>query len=93
MTIKKEIQHDRPNCIGCAACAAINPKFWVIKDDGKSDLINSVNFGEGWQKKEIKEEELKDAIECADACPVNVIHVVEKEVDNSGKIINEKKLK
>ena len=93
MAAKKEIQHDRPNCIGCAACAAIDPKTWVMHTDGKSDLIKSENFLQGWQRRDIKEEEFKDSMECADACPVNVIHVVEKDIDDSGKVINEKKLK
>ena len=93
MTSKKEIQHDRPNCIGCAACAAIDPKTWSMHEDGKSDIIKGDNFGEGWQRKEIKEEEFKDAMDCADACPVNVIHVIEKEIDAKGKIVKEKKLK
>ena len=93
MVNKKEIQHDRPNCIGCAACAAINPKDWVMHTDGKSDLVNSENFKEGWQRREIKEEEFKENMEAAEACPVNVIHVIEKEVDDSGKVVNEKKLK
>ena len=90
---KREIQHDRPNCIGCAACAAIDSKNWVMHADGKSDLVGSEDFQVGWQRREIKEEEFKDSIDCADACPVNVIHVIEKEVDSSGKVISEKKLK
>ena len=93
MTIKKEIQHDRPNCIGCAACAAIDPKTWIMHEDGKSNIINGKNIENGWQRKEIKEDEFKDSMDCADACPVNVIHIVEKEVDDSGKVVNEKKLK
>ena len=90
---KKEIQHDRPNCIGCAACAAIDPKNWVMHEDGKSDLVKSEDFNTGWQRREIKEEEFKDTMDAADACPVNVIHVIEKEVDSKGKTVSEKKLK
>jgi ferredoxin len=93
MAVKKEIQHDRPNCIGCAACAAINPKDWVMNQDGKSDLVNAANVENGWQRKEIKEEEFKDQMDAAESCPVNVIHIVEKEVDESGKVVSEKKIK
>jgi ferredoxin len=93
MAIKKEIQHDKPNCIGCAACAAIDPKTWVMNKDGKADIVNGESFKEGWQRKDIKEEEFQDNMDAADSCPVNVIHIVEKEVDDSGKVINEKKLK
>lgn len=93
MAIKKEIQHDRPNCIGCAACAAVNPKDWVMNSDGKSDLVKSEDFNGNWQRREISEEEFKDNMDAAESCPVNVIHIIEKETDNSGKIVNEKKLK
>lgn len=93
MVNKKEIQHDRPNCIGCAACAAIDPKTWKMHEDGKADIVKGEKFGEGWERKDIKEEEFKDTMDAAEACPVNVIHVIEKEVDGSGKVINEKKLK
>ncbi len=93
MAIKKEVQHDRPNCIGCAACAAIDPKTWVMNPDGKADIVSGENFNEGWQRKEIKEEEFKDHVDAAESCPVNVIHIVEKEVDDSGKVVSEKKIK
>ena len=35
---KYQIQHDRPNCIGCAACAAVAPDFWTMNEDEKSDI-------------------------------------------------------
>jgi len=91
--IKKIVQHDRPNCIGCAACAAIDPKTWVMNGDGKADLINSEKFNEGWQRKDVKEEEFQNNMDAADSCPVNVIHIVEEEYDKNNKKINEKKLK
>ena len=36
---KYQVQHDRPNCIGCAACAAVAPDFWTMHEDGKSDIV------------------------------------------------------
>ncbi len=78
------IEHDRPNCIGCGACAAITPDFWVMDDDGKSDIKNSVH-----QKNEkgeivleildIEESDFSKNKEAAESCPVNVIHLKKKE--------------
>lgn len=60
--------HDRPGCISCGACAAINPDKWAMnKEDGKADLLDA-NFDE--DKNGIE-------METAESCPVNVIHVYE----------------
>lgn len=87
MTYK--IEHDRPNCIACAACSIVAPEFWQMSpDDGKSDLINSKHTLEG--KVIVKEELQIEAIDfvknknAADICPVNVIHIVRRD---SEKII------
>ena len=79
---KFRIEHDRPNCIGCGACAAVAPSSWKMNEkDGKSDLI-------GAKKKkgddEIEELEVSDIDktknrEAADCCPVNVIHIFDLE--------------
>ena len=82
---KYQIQHDRPNCIGCAACAAVCPAFWEMNDDGKSDIINSKTRADGWEEKDIDEKDFEGNKEAADACPVNVIHLIEK--DTKKKII------
>jgi ferredoxin len=67
-----KVIHERDKCIGCGACAAICPKFWEMKDDGKSYLKGSKKKGN------IYELEVKDAgcnKEAADTCPVECIHV------------------
>ena len=73
---KYQITHDRPGCIGCAACTSICPAFWEMGDDGKSNLMGSKKEGE----KEVMDIEEKD-LECnknaADSCPVKVIEVKE----------------
>ncbi len=73
------IRHDRPNCIGCAACEAVCPKFWEMREDGRSDIKGSRLREDGWQELEIGEEDLPCNLEAAESCPVNVIHVEEKE--------------
>ncbi len=79
-----KVEHDRPNCIACAACSIVAPQFWQMSpEDGKSDLVNSKRVTDS---SEIVKEEL--AIEqkdfaanktAADMCPVNVIHIVRKD--------------
>jgi len=73
------LQHDRPNCIGCAACEAVSPEFWEMKEDGKSDIKNAATLETGWQEKEIDDKDFRVNKEAADACPVNVIHLVDKK--------------
>ncbi|NYZ78351.1 ferredoxin [Candidatus Micrarchaeota archaeon] len=73
MTIK--IQHDRPNCIGCAACAAVAPEFWSMHEDGKSDLKNAKPAANGGTELEIEEKDFELNKSAAEACPVNVIRV------------------
>ncbi|MBI2175985.1 ferredoxin [Candidatus Woesearchaeota archaeon] len=79
------LEHDRPNCIGCAACAAVNPKHWEMNEDGRSDIKGGKQREDGWQELEISEENLKMNKEAAEACPVNVIHLKKKE--NGEKLI------
>ncbi len=73
------LEHDRPNCIGCAACAAVNPKHWEMNDDGKSDIINAKTRRDDWQELELDDEDFERNKEAAEACPVNVIHLKKKE--------------
>ncbi|MFH0969954.1 MAG: ferredoxin [Candidatus Diapherotrites archaeon] len=84
-----KIQHDRTNCIGCGACAAVAPDYWEMSPaDGKSDLKESKHTKEGDQivleEREITQEKYANNKEAADSCPVNVIHLFDK---NGKKII------
>ncbi len=73
------MQHDRPNCIGCGACATIAPKFWEMNDDGKSDIVGGSPKPNGWQEKTIEEKDYELNLEAAESCPVEVIHLTEDE--------------
>ncbi len=67
-----KITHEREKCIGCGACVAVCPKFWEMKDDGKSHLKGSKKKGK------VYELEVKDAgcnKDAANTCPVECIHV------------------
>ncbi|MBT3395286.1 ferredoxin [archaeon] len=73
--VKNYILHNREECIGCGACASLDPKNWKMSsEDGKSDLIDSEKTEENY-KKEINETEIDFNVEVAESCPVNVIHI------------------
>ncbi len=72
-----KIVHDRPTCIGCGICAAINPDHWIMStEDGKSDVIGSELDG---TNEVLEIEELGNDFDAAEACPVNCIHLYEKD--------------
>jgi ferredoxin len=76
---KFKIEHDRPNCIGCGACAALVPEHWIMDDDGKSNILNGKRLPDHREEKDIEEKDYKQNYEAAECCPVNVIHLVEKD--------------
>jgi ferredoxin len=73
------IRHDRNNCIGCGACVSINPNGWEMEEDGKSMCIGARKGKDGMFEKDIEEKEFELNKQAADACPVNVIHIVNKK--------------
>lgn len=76
-----EIKHDRNNCISCGACAAISQEYWEMGADGKSDVKGGVKNADGSMSKEISQAEFDANKQAADACPVNVIHIVDKKTN------------
>ena len=81
---KYKIVYERPKCIGVFACVAALPKRWEVGEDAKADLIDGKNAEEDVVLEvELTEEELKEDMEAAQICPVNVIHIFDE---------NEKKL-
>ena len=78
------IDHDRPNCIGCGACAAVAPDFWEMSAfDGKSDVKGSEKEEDAGEiireKLDINDDVYTKNKEAADCCPVNVIHLINRE--------------
>lgn len=76
------IEHYQDECIGCAACAAINPKQWQM-NGYKADLIGAKTDAKNVQRLEIDEADYKANKDAADACPVPCIFV--KIKDENGK--------
>lgn len=74
------IEFNRQGCIGAGACEAAAPEFWELVEDGKADLLGGEsNEDNSIQRLEIDEEDLDENLEAAQACPVNVIHIIDKE--------------
>ena len=73
------LKHDRPNCIGCAACEAVAPDFWKMDEDGKSDIIGSKRKEDGSEELDIEEKDFDLNKDAAESCPVNVIHLIDKK--------------
>lgn len=72
-----KIIHDRPSCIGCGVCAAINPDHWTMShEDGKSNVVGADEVG---TDEVLEIEEVEKDMEVAEACPVNCIHLYDKE--------------
>lgn len=75
--VEIKIVHDKPTCIGCAACTAVAPEFWEMHDD-KSHVkgSNAVQKDTGeWEELVIEEKDYQQNREAADVCPVNCIHI------------------
>ena len=74
------IKLDRERCIGSAACQAISSKLWALDGDGKINLLKGFkNNDNSEQTREIESKDFKEAIESAQACPVNAIHIMNKQ--------------
>lgn len=76
------IVYDREGCIGAAACVAAYPERWSLMDDGKADVIGEGvkrNDDNTEQTLEFTEEEFQKMMDSAQACPVNVIHIIDLE--------------
>jgi len=66
--MKYKLIHDEEACIGCAACSAVCPKFWVM-NGLKSKMI----------KTEFDDKDLKCNKDAAESCPVNCIHIEDEK--------------
>lgn len=69
-----KVIQEREKCVGCGACAAVCPKYWEMKGDGKSFLKESTII-EGNHVLTLEDPECNT--EAAEACPVKCIKVEE----------------
>lgn len=75
------IRYEKFGCIGAAVCEVLDPKNWEMNEaKTKANLIDGVLDKErGVWEKEIDEDGLEKAMMAADACPVRVIQIYDKE--------------
>lgn len=73
---KYKIIHDKKNCISCGACAAINPEYWQLDEDGMAQLKGAKLIGDQWELIIDTEEARAVNQEAVDVCPVQVIKIV-----------------
>ena len=71
-----KLQHEQDVCIGCGACVAVAPDFWVMNEDGKAEIVNGKHISQNLQELEL--DEIGPNKEAAEVCPVNCIHIYEK---------------
>jgi len=75
--VKFRVEHQKDICIGCGACAAIDPENWEMDGD-KSRLKGAEKEeGTGIEFMVVEEANLGSNKEAADACPVPCIFVKE----------------
>lgn len=71
-----KIQHFRKNCIGCNACVLIAPQQWLMNEhDGKAILRNSQGQNDVFVA-DIAEHDLEKNQKAAQACPMNIIKIM-----------------
>jgi len=68
-----KIKLEREKCIGCGSCSALCPKYFELKEDGKSSIVGAQRDAAGSDKLEITKIECAEA--AAEACPVQCIHI------------------
>jgi len=77
---KYSVKHNKPDCIGCSACAAVDPEHWEMEEDlGKSTLVGGTEDEQGIEHLEIEETGLESMKESAEACPVKIIHIYDEK--------------
>ena len=48
-------------------------------EDNKADIKDSKLLPNGWEEKEVDEKDLQINKDAAESCPVNVIHIIDKD--------------
>lgn len=78
--MKFKILHERWKCIGCGACAAVDPEHWEMNADGKSDLKSGENKStDNGEEQELLVDDLGNNKEAESSCPVECIHSKENK--------------
>jgi ferredoxin len=74
--VKYKIEIEREACIACGECYSIDPSHFEPDDEGKSTVIGGetdANVSSGV----FDDEEIENARDAEDSCPVSIITVTE----------------
>ncbi len=74
---KIRIIYDKDACIGAAACAAMDPKYFEMNEEGKAELKGSKKNKDG--KYELIIDENDDTYQAAESCPVLAIKLINED--------------
>lgn len=77
------VEYTRNKCIGAFACVSIDPDHFAMNDDNKADLLGGVKIQEAQNGQDeiwaFETDDIGNLIPAAQACPVNVIKIIDKE--------------
>ncbi|MEM5878181.1 MAG: ferredoxin [Candidatus Aenigmatarchaeota archaeon] len=77
---KYKIVYERDVCIGAASCVAVAPLVWELDNENKAVLKGGEKTSDpNIFEMEIDEKDLQINLDAARACPVNAIHIIEKD--------------
>jgi len=80
MASKCIVTIDREECTNCGQCWDVCPDFFEQNpDDEFCQVVEEYRLGDNPAKGEAPEELAEEVKEAADVCPVEIIHVQEKE--------------
>ena len=75
--MKYKIEIDREGCIACGTCYSVDPAHFEPDDEGKSTVTGGETDASG-SSGIFNDENIEDAKDAEDSCPVSVITVTEQ---------------
>lgn len=75
--MKYKIEIDRTGCIACGSCYSIDSTHFEPDDEGKTTVVGGETDDSG-SSGVFDDEEIENAKEAEDSCPVSVITVTEQ---------------
>lgn len=74
---KIKIYQEHEGCIGCGSCAVVCSKFWKMGNDNKAEIVGGKRNERGDYELDIESEDANCNKDARDACPVQVIKIIE----------------
>lgn len=75
--MKYKIEINREGCIACGTCYSVDPAHFEPDDEGKSTVTGGETDASG-SSGIFNDENIEDAKDAEDSCPVSVITVTEQ---------------